>query len=100
MSGAVIAVTAVAAAATIYSSNKAEKAQKRAMAQAQANAEKQATAAEQAMNAQNQKRPNTREILDAASLAGRGGISGTMLTGPQGVDKNAMALGRNALLGQ
>ena len=109
MSGATTAVlvgSAIAAGATIYSSNQQAKSQKKAMAQAQSNAEKQATAAEkqataaeQAMNAQNQKRPNTSEILDAATQAGRGGVSGTMLTGSQGVDKNAMALGRNALLG-
>ncbi|MHB1371261.1 MAG: hypothetical protein ACYCW7_13820 [Pseudomonadaceae bacterium] len=102
MSGAATAVlvgSAIAAGATIYSSNQQAKSQKKATAQAQANAEQQATAAEQAMNAQNQKRPNTSEILDAATQAGRGGVSGTMLTGSQGVDKNAMALGRNALLG-
>lgn len=102
MSGAITAVaigSAISAVASIYTGNKQAKAQKSAMAQAQANADKQATAAEQAMNAQNQKRPNTSEILDAATQAGRGGVSGTMLTGSQGVDKNSMALGRNALLG-
>lgn len=93
------AMTAVAAGATIYSGNQQAKAQKNAMAQAQKNADAQATAAEQAMNKENQKRPNTSEILDAATQAGRGGVSGTMLTGASGVDKNAMALGRNALLG-
>lgn len=100
MSGAVVAVAAVSAAVSIYNGNKQEKAQKQAIAAAQANADKQATAAEQAFNATNQKRPNTSEILDAATQAGRGGVSGTMLTGPQGVDPNSMALGRNTLLGQ
>lgn len=99
MSG-VVAATVVAAAATIYTGNKQEKAQKKAQAATQANADKQATAAEQAFNASNQKRPDTSAILDAATQAGRGGVSGTMLTGASGVDKNALALGRNALLGQ
>lgn len=103
MSGAITAVavgSAISAAASIYSGNKQAKAQKSAMAQAQANADKQATAAEQAANAANQKRPDTNAILDAATQSGRAGVSGTMLTGAQGVDKNAMALGRNTLLGQ
>lgn len=99
MSG-VITAAIVTAAATIYTGNKQEKAQKKAQAQAQANADKQATAAEQAFNATNQKRPNTSEILDAATQAGRAGVSGTMLTGASGVDQNALALGRNTLLGQ
>ena len=103
MSGAITAVavgSAISAVASIYSGNKQAKAQKNAMAQAQANADKQATAAEQAANAANQKRPDTNAILDAATQSGRAGVSGTMLTGAQGVDKNAMALGRNTLLGQ
>lgn len=103
MSGAITAVavgSAISAAASIYSGNKQASAQKKAMAQAQANADKQATAAEQAANAANQKRPDTMAILDAATQAGRGGVSGTMLTGAQGVDPNSMALGRSTLLGQ
>lgn len=103
MSGAVagaIVGGVIAAGASIYTGNKQAKAQKSAMAQAQANADKQATAAEQAANAANQKRPDTNAILDAATQSGRAGVSGTMLTGAQGVDKNAMALGRNTLLGQ
>lgn len=100
MSGAIVAVAAVSAAASIYSGNKQAKAQKSAMAQAQANADRSATAAEQAANAANQKRPDTSAILDAATQSGRAGVSGTMLTGSAGVDKSQMALGRNTLLGQ
>lgn len=99
MSG-VLAVTAVAAGLSIYQGNKQEKMQKKAMAQSKALADKSATAAEQAYNAANQKRPNTSEILDAASQSGRAGVSGTMLTGAQGISKDQMALGRNTLLGQ
>lgn len=99
MSGAITAIAVGTAVASIYSGNQQAKAQKKAMAQAQANADKQATAAEQAMNAANQKRPDTSAILDAATQAGRGGVSGTMLTGAQGIDPNSLALGRNSLLG-
>lgn len=99
MSGAMIAVTAISAGVAIYNGNKQEKMQKKAMAQSKTLADNNATAAEQAHNAANQKRPNTSSILDAASQSGRAGVSGTMLTGAQGVDKNAMALGRNTLLG-
>lgn len=102
MSFAIVSIAAVAlgAATSIYSGNKQASAQKKAQAQAKSIADKQATAAEQAQNAANQKRPNTSGILDAANQAGRAGISGTMLTGAQGVDKNQLALGRNTLLGQ
>lgn len=96
----VLAAAAVAGTAyTVYSGEKNASAQKKAQAQATKTAGAQATAADQAMNAANQKRPDTSAILDAATQAGRGGISGTMLTGASGVDKNAMALGKSTLLG-
>ena len=103
MSGATTAIivgSAISAAATIYNGSRQERAQRSAQSQAQANADRQASAAEQAANAANQKRPDTSAILDAATQSGRAGVSGTMLTGAQGVDRNAMALGRNTLLGQ
>lgn len=103
MSGAITAIaigTGVAAAASIYNGNQQAKAQKRAQSAAKENADKQATAAEQAANAANQKRPNTSEILDAATQAGRAGVSGTMLTGASGIAQDQLALGRNSLLGQ
>jgi hypothetical protein len=95
MAAAAVAGTAV----SIYNGQQQASAQKKAMNQAKSAADKQATAADQAMNKENQKRPNTTEILDAANQAGRGGVTGTMLTGASGVDKNTMALGRNSLLG-
>jgi hypothetical protein len=51
------------------------------------------------MNRANQKRPDTTALLASASQAGKSGASGTMLTGPQGVDPSAMSLGRGTLLG-
>ena len=110
MSGAIIATTAVAAAATvgasIYSGRKQEK-QARAAAdqaqrnadQAQRNADKQAKAAEEATNRAEQKSANAAARLDEAALAGKAGMSGTMLTGPQGVDPSQLMLAKNTLLG-
>lgn len=95
MAAASIAGTAY----SVYSGQKQASAQKEAQAQATKTANDQATAADQAMNAANQKRPDTNAILDAATQAGRGGVSGTMLTGAAGVDKNSMALGKSTLLG-
>ena len=88
------------------SSRKQAKAQEQAAQQAAAAAQQQAKAAEAArkqaeeeMNKATQKRPNTQAILNAAMLAGRGGASGTMLSGPQGVDAGSMTLGKNTALG-
>lgn len=45
-------------------------------------------------------RANQRTANAAASAMPNQGLGGTMLTGPQGVDPNALSLGRNTLLGQ
>jgi hypothetical protein len=54
---------------------------------------------EMEMNRANRKSPNANAILSAAQQAGRAGASGTMLTGPTGVDPNQLQLGRSSLLG-
>ena len=105
MSGGITATTVLAAAAvagtaySIYSGEKQASAQKSAQNQAIENANKQAKAADEASNRANQKQPDVSSILSAASQAGRMGESGTMLTGPQGVQQGAMQLGKNTLLG-
>ena len=108
MSGAIsattlIAATAVTAAATvgasIYSGRKQEKQARAAADQAQRNADKQAKAAEEATNKAEQKSANAAARLDEAALAGKAGMSGTMLTGPQGIDPSQLMLGKNTLLG-
>jgi membrane protein involved in colicin uptake len=80
-------------------SAKAVAQQEAAQKQAQANADKTAAEADQANNKANQKSPDTSAILSAASQSGKGGASGTMLTGAQGVDPNLLNLGKNTLLG-
>lgn len=72
----------------------------RAQAESKALMDKQLKAADENMNRSMQKRPDTRRIQDQAEQAGKAGASGTMLTGPQGVDMASLQLGRNTLLGQ
>ena len=104
MSGATTVVMAAAAVAGAYVSYSNGQEQKKsaesAQQQAQANADKQEKAADQATNRANQKKPDTRAILDAATQAGKGGASGTMLTGAQGIDPSMLNLGKNTLLGK
>lgn len=93
-------VAAVAGVAVSYANSQEQKKSAEAsMNQAKANALKQEKQADQDANRLNQKKPDTAGILAAASQAGKGGVAGTMLTGPQGVDPNALSLGKNTLLG-
>lgn len=73
--------------------------QQMATAKAEAAATKTAAQADQAMNRANQKKPDTAAALASAQQAGGAGQSGTLLTGPAGVDPNSLVLGKNTLLG-
>ena len=107
--GAVMAGTAAAATAAgtgyaIASGEDAKKKQASALsrqesAQAQAvnAAQGQRKKSEMAINQANRQTPNVQGIMESASAMG--GASGTMLTGPTGVDPNALALGKSTLLG-
>ena len=109
--GAVMAGTAAAATAAgtgyaIASGEDAKKKQAQALsrqesAQAQAvkAAEGQRKRSEMAINQANRQQPNVAGIMQSASAAAQGGAAGTMLTGPTGVDPNALALGKSTLLG-
>lgn len=105
MSGATTAayvVAATMAASTAYSAyagNKADQNQRSAQRQSLRTAEDQTNAAEQANNKANQKRPDVAGALSSALMSGKAGASGTMLTGPGGVDPNALQLGKSTLLG-
>ncbi|MHB1430176.1 MAG: hypothetical protein ACYC5U_11720 [Rhodocyclaceae bacterium] len=95
-------MAAAAAAGTVVSYQNGQdqkKAAEKASQQAQANALKQEKAADEATNRANQKRANTAGILDAAAQSGKAGASGTMLTGPQGIDPKLLNLGKTTLLG-
>lgn len=112
MSGAATAVyvaAAVAAVGTAYSIYNGERQadkqaealnqQRQAQAEAKTAAEKQQSTAEQNVNRANAKQPDAGAILSAATQAAKGGPAGTMLTGPQGVNPNELALGKSTLLG-
>jgi hypothetical protein len=100
MPAAIPVIAAVASTAySIYSGERAASAQNEAQAKAEANAKKTADAADQANNKANQKRPDTGALASANEQAAKGGPSGTMLTGAQGIDPGALQLGKNTLLG-
>jgi hypothetical protein len=95
-----MAAAAVAGAAIAYNNGQEQKkAAEKASQQAEANAKKQEKAADEATNRANTKRADTGAALDSATQAGKAGASGTMLTGPQGIDPAALNLGKNTLLG-
>ena len=97
---AVMAAAAVAGAAISYANGQEQKkAAEKARQQAEANAKKQEKAADEATNRANTKRADTGAALDSATQAGKAGASGTMLTGPQGIDPAALNLSKNTLLG-
>ena len=92
-------IGAGAAVAGAVNGASANKANKQATQQAQANADATLKKSTEATNKANQKKPDTSAIIDAVMQAGKTGASGTMLTGPTGVDPNALALGKTTLLG-
>lgn len=83
----------------VYSGEQARSQQNQAQDQAQKAADAQAAQAQQSFNQANQQKPNSSAILSAAQQAGKTGASGTMLTGPLGVDPSALSLGKSTLLG-
>ncbi len=75
------------------------KAQQNAQNQALAASKATATQADIATNRANQKTPDIGAMLAGNQQAAQGGISGTMLTGPSGIDPTTLQLGKNTLLG-
>ncbi|KAA3649386.1 MAG: hypothetical protein DWQ11_18765 [Proteobacteria bacterium] len=97
---AVASAAVLSATVSYQNGRRQEKQTKKSMAQAQANADKQASQAEQDLNAANMKTPDTAAMMSSAMLSGKAGAAGTMLTGPQGVNRNKLELQRSTLLGQ
>ena len=88
-------------ASYVYNTNQAQKKanelQKQQMDISIKAAEKQQQQQEQAFNKANAKTPDLSAIM--ANAQQRGGPSGTMLTGPSGIDPSALNLSKNTLLG-
>ena len=96
---AAITVGTIATGYSIYSGERANSMQKKAQDQAVDTAQKQEKANDEAVNRANQKTPDTSGILSSAQQASKTGASGTMLTGPTGIDQSMLQLGRKSLLG-
>ena len=84
---------------SIYEGERNANMQDRSQRQALAASRATARAADEAYNRANQKRPNANAILASAQQAAKGGMGGTLLTGPQGVNPGEMSLGKSTLLG-
>lgn len=100
-----MAITAGIAAAvgttySIYSGEKARKANKQATTQAKADAQKAATQADRDFNKLNQKAPNIAALMKRNKDAGSQGVGGTYLTGAGGAAPTPGMLGRSTLLGR
>ena len=99
LAGAALAAAATGTGYTIYEGERSATAQHRSQRQALAASRATAQSADEANNRANQKRPNANAILASAQQAARGGMGGTLLTGPQGVNPGEMSLGKSTLLG-
>lgn len=104
VTAAVAAVTATTYA--VYSGERAAekqdealKQQRQAQAEAKDAATQQQATSEQNINRSRQKAPDVAGIQQAAEQGAQGGAAGTMLTGPQGVKKEDLSLGKSTLLG-
>ena len=84
---------------SIHEGERSAAVQNRSQRQALANSRATAQSADEANNRANQKRPNANATLAAAQQAAKGGMGGTLLTGPQGVNPGEMSLGKSTLLG-
>ena len=94
-----IGTAATTAAATIYTTDKARQASNQANDIAKTNALNTQQQSDEANNRANAKSPDSAAMLSANMMAGKAGQSGTLLTGPQGVDPSQLTLGKTTLLG-
>ena len=99
LAGAALIISAAGTGYSIHEGERSAAAQNRSQRQALADSRAAAQSADEANNRANQKRPNANATLAAAQQAARGGMGGTMLTGPQGVSSSELSLGKSTLLG-
>lgn len=91
---------AAGTAYSVYSGEKARKAQKKAATQARTDAQKAAGDADRAYNKANPKAPNVAALMKAQLDAGGQGVGGTFLTGAGGAPVTPGMLGRSTQLGR
>ncbi len=92
-------ISALALAGSTVSAVSQADASRRASNTANDRAAANASQQEQQFNKLNGKNPNSAVMMDQNTQAGKNGPSGTLLTGPQGVDPSKLLLGKNTLLG-
>lgn len=93
-------ISAGVGAYSAYNANSAQDDQKDANRKAENKARETQNLAEQAHNKLNQKKPaNANTLLTENAGLGKGGVAGTMLTGPSGIDPAKLQLGKSTLLG-
>ena len=98
--GVTAAIAAVAGAGySIYSGERANSKQNEAQQQALSAQAANESKADQEMNRANPKKPDTSAVVSQLQQAAKGGASGTLLTGPSGVDPSTLQLGKSTLLG-
>jgi len=95
LAGAAVAGTAY----TVYAGEQAKGDRKDAMNEARTNQAKAEASADMERNRLNPKKANASGVMSGIQQAAKGGASGTMLTGPSGVDPSALQLGKSTLLG-
>lgn len=94
-----IGTAAVGATTAVVSADSARSTQNKATDQAKTASLANQQATDEANNRANAKAPDSAAAMAANVLAGKAGNSGTMLTGPTGVDPSQLTLGKNTLLG-
>jgi hypothetical protein len=92
-------VGAVGVGVAVAGQDQSRRLQNQAQDAATATATANARLSDEAVNRANQKAPDSAASMAANVLAGKAGQSGTMLTGPQGIDPNSLLLGKTTLLG-
>ncbi len=94
-----VAMAAVSAATTIYSSEQARTSANKARDAQKEQAKKTLMQQDEAENRANQKQANTQSLIEQAVSGNKGGVASTLLTGPSGVDSTKLTLGKSSLLG-
>lgn len=93
------ALGAAGVGASVSAASKAAKAQKSAQSQAERAAKAAAQKSEEATNRALAKTPDTMAMLSANERRAKGGVGGTLLTGPAGINPSSLTLARTTLLG-
>lgn len=96
---AIVGSALIGAVVSGVQGNQQAKETKKAATQSAQATDKLYTQQEQQNNRANARAPDVNALFNQNQIEGQQGESGTMLTGPMGVDPNSLSLGKNTLLG-